>query len=91
MKMTDNEIQFKAFLATWKVLRQGQSERYFRIEKCIRRRRNGKLIAIIAEEQKKSNLKMLITALSATSDDRLERAKRINSANFRELRRIMAE
>lgn len=57
--MTDNDIQYKAFLAVWKVLGQTRP-------------------GITYEER-------FITALLATSNDKLERAKRINSANFREL------
>jgi len=96
--MTDDEIQYKAFLAIWKVLRQGQSEDYFKIEECIRQYGNGELtesqitaiypegIDAIIEEQVGRNSEMFITALLATSDDKFEKIKRRNSANFRKLR-----
>jgi len=97
--MTDNEIQYKAFLTIWKVLRQGQSESYFKIEECIREYGNGELtkdqvtaiypegIDAIVEEQVRRNSEMFITALLATSDDKFEKVKRRNSANFRKLKR----
>ena len=96
--MTDNEIQYKAFLAVWKVLRQGQSEYYFKIEKYIKQYIDGNLtkdqfaaiypegIDAIIEEQKKRNLEMLVKALLATSSDKWERAKRLNSSKIDQLR-----
>ncbi|MHA1146608.1 MAG: hypothetical protein ACTSRW_17870 [Candidatus Helarchaeota archaeon] len=96
--MTDDEIQYKAFLTIWKVLRQGQSEDYFKIEECIRQYGNGEItegqvaaiypegIDAIIKEQVGRNSEMFITALLATSDDKFEKIKWRNSANFRKLR-----
>ena len=59
--MTDDEIQYKAFLTVWKVLGQTRP-------------------GITCEER-------FIIAIKATSNDRFERAERINSADFRKLKR----
>jgi hypothetical protein len=97
--MTDDDIQLKGFFATWKVLRQRQSEDYYKREGCIKRYLDGEItkdqvvilhpggIDVIIEKQKKRNLDMFVTAILATSDDSFEVAKRRNWEKIEQLKR----
>ena len=97
-KMADSLLQLKGFLVVWKVLKQSQPKRDLMREKYIKQHKNGEItkdefetiypegIKVALEIQKKRNMERFHTALWATSDDRFERAKRLNWKKIAQLR-----